>query len=225
MSRYKIVCGDFREHSCPSDAALVLVDPPYGIGKAYAGQTDKRPFEAWVNEILEWSNAPRTMIFGPHKTLRDWLPQVPAPYRIIWWHRTFTLPRRGLRSWTDAMTPILLYQNESAPWYGPTRADRTAHDCIDAHCSLADIPSLRKARGDKVYPKHPAITGTQITKKILPFVMAPDDLVVDPMCGVGPILAAAVRLRGRAWGCELNSEWAELAGRWCAYEEGRSNKK
>lgn len=222
--KWEVVCGDFRDFDCPEEATLVLVDPPYGIGKNYDGQPDKKPFHEWVLDILAWSRAPRTMIFGPHPTMWDWIPKTPQPQRILWWHRTFNLPRKHLRGWLDTMTPILVYESQEAQWYGPTITERWAHNCIDAHCSLADNFALRKARQDKIYPKHPSITGTQIIKKILPFIVQPGDLVVDPMCGAGSVLVAALRCGCDTWGCEINSEWAELSSRWCEYEMTRKEK-
>lgn len=208
--------GDFRETVCPPDVALVLVDPPYNLGKRYAGTPESYPYEDWVHDLLGWSTAPWTLVLGPHPTMYDWLAKVPRPTRIIYWHRTFTLPRKGLRAWTDSMTPILVYQQDDAPWYGEPRASRYQHDCIDAHNSLGDTSRLKRLGIH--WDKHPSVTGTQLPTKIIPFLVAPDSLVVDPMCGVGSILVAAQRLGRRTWGCEIEAGYAEAAREWLAGE-------
>ncbi len=215
-----IATADFRTLPCP-EATLVLVDPPYNIGKKYDGNTEDYPYERWVQDIVAWSTAPWTLILGPHPTMYDWLSKVPRPTRIIYWHRTFTLPRKGLRSWTDSMTPILVYARDDAPWHGETRASRYQHDCIDSHSSMADSGRLRRLLREGLrheWPKHPAITGTQIPKKIIPLITAPGDLVADPMCGVGSILVAAQRLGRQTWGCEIVPGYADAAEEWLEAE-------
>ncbi len=212
-----ILTADFRDTSCPEDAALVLVDPPYGIGKTYADVKETQPFAEWVNALVQWSEAPWTLIFGPHPTMSEWLHCIRPPKRIIYWHRTFCLPRRGLKSWTESLTPILVYQRDNAPWYGLTGSQRTQHDCIDAHSSMGDvgrIASLRRKGLIGEWPKHPAMTGTQIASKIIPLLTPEDGLVIDPMCGFGSILVAAQRLGRRIWGSEIEERYATAAQEW-----------
>jgi DNA modification methylase len=70
---------------------------------------------------------------------------------------------------------------------------------------MADLPRLKGA------PKHPGVTGTQITKKILPGVTVEGDLVVDPMAGLGSILAGARMLGRRTYGIEIVPAYAATA--------------
>jgi hypothetical protein len=214
-----IYTTDFRDKLCPEDAALVLVDPPFCIGKRYASGIEQGHYEDWVKDILMWSKAPWTLILGPHTTMYDWLPRIPRPTRIMYWHRTFVGPRGGLKTWTESLTPILVYQKDNAVWHGKTGNQRDQHDCIDSHSSMADSGRLKRLglRGD--WPKHPAITGTQFSSKVIPLVTALGDLVVDPMCGVGSILVAAQRLGRRTWGSEIEEGYAKAAREWLAAEK------
>jgi predicted RNA methylase len=202
--------GDFRDFVCPSDAALVLTDPPYGLGKTYDDVKETRAFHEWVCDIYEWNTAPRMMLFAPTPTIHEWMPAIPKPSRMLWWHRTFVQPSKGLSWWVASLTPILVYESENAPWHGPTKNDRTWHDVIDSHSSMADLPRLKRLEA----PKHPGVTGTQIVKKILPGVTVEGDLVVDAMAGLGSVLAASLMLDRRAYGIEIAPEYAATANRW-----------
>lgn len=209
VAAFVVESGDFRDFACPEDAALVLCDPPYALGKQYNGVTETRSYSEWVADIKEWNTAPRLMIFGPMPTLYDWLPLVPKPDRMLWWHRTFVQPCKGLSWWLPSMTPIIVYEDERASWYGPTTNSRDYHDVIDSHSAMADLPRLKKLDA----PKHPGVTGTQIVKKILPAVTQVGDLVVDPMAGLGTILLGALMLNRRAYGVEIVPEYAKVARR------------
>lgn len=214
----ELVPGDFRRTTCPKEAVLCLVDPPYGLGKVYANEKEQVPYPDWVAAILAWSTALRTMILGPAPTLWDWLPKVPRPTRIVWWHRTFLLPR-WQNWWAPSITPILVYEQEGAPWYGPRRQDRRYHDVLDATSGVGDGGRLRKVFGGAPEPKHPALTGTFIAAKIIDVTTQEGDLIVDPMCGYGSILVAAQRVGRRAWGCDIVPGYVEVARRWLEYEE------
>ncbi len=216
-----ILTADFRDTKCPKNAALVLVDPPYGIGKIYADAKESQPFAEWVNALVQWSEAPWTLIFGPHPTMAEWLRRIRPPSRIIYWHRTFVLPRHGLKGWTESLTPILVYRRDDALWYGKTGNQRDQHDSIDAHSSMGDVGRIHSLRRKDLigeWPKHPAMTGTQIASKIIPLVTPEDGLVVDPMCGFGSILVAAQRLGRQGWGCEIEEDYAKAAREWLCGE-------
>lgn len=209
--------GSFLSHECPEDAVLVLVDPPYGLGKRYATTDDKIPFEEWVKRLVTWNKAPWLLILGPHPTMYDWLAKVPKPERIIYWHRTFVLPRRGLKRWTESLTPILVYTKPEAVWYGKIGSHRDQHDSIDAHSMMGDVSRLKKL-GVVCKPHNPGATGTALPSKLIPFLTKPGDLVVDPMCGTGGILVAAQRLGRRVWGCEIAPTYRDAARAWLMAE-------
>ena len=220
---HEINLGDFREQSCPY-GTLMLVDPPYGISKKYATIDDEKPFYEWVKELLEWSNAKRNLIFAPHHTIYDWLPKIPRPDRILMWHRTFVIPNQRGMEWTYSLTPILQYKDDDAPWYGPKRNDREWHDCIDSHSSMGDIRRLIKLFGDNRI-KHPAMTGTAIARKLLQGTTKEDDLVIDPMCGLGSIPVACIRENRRIWACEISEKYWEFALDWVNIENNSSKQK
>lgn len=211
---YSIVQGDFRRLNCPSEAALVFTDPPFGIGKEYGGVKEIAPLSYWVQEVLKWSCAPRTVIMAHWSTMPIWMPLIPAPTRMLVWHRTFLKPQKGLRSFIGSVTPILVYEQD-APWYGPDYNDRDWHDCIDAIGSYGDVQRMRRF-GIKI--KHPAIVGTSFPGKVMRGYVQKGDLVVDPMCGAGSILVAALRKGCDVWGCDTVYSYCEFAKLWLMHE-------
>lgn len=210
-----IVTGDFRETECPAEATLLFTDPPYDLGRTYGDEKEETPYHVWVQDILAWTRAPWTLILGPMPTMREWLPLVPEPSHILWWHRTFLLPRR-VTFWAPSLTPVLVYRRQDAKWLGPNRQNRDIYDVIDAHSAMGDI--TRKRALGVPQPKHPALTGASFPSKVIPFLAAEDDLVVDPMAGCGSILIAAQRLNRRVWGCEIVSEYAAAGNAWLDIE-------
>ena len=209
--------GDFRNFRCPSEAIVLITDPPYGLNKKYEEFNDDVPFQDWVLQIYNWSVAPWTIIFAPYQTMRDWLPLIPIPHRVLMWHRTFVLPSQHPPDWTYSLTPIIVYKRENAKWYGAKRNDRDWHDCIDAHSGMGDIMRLKKLFPEG-YVWHPAVTGTSIISKILNGVSQEGDLIVDPMCGIGSILVASIRLNRKVFGIELVPKYQEFANRWLEKE-------
>ena len=215
-----ITLGDYLDFECPVDANVVMVDPPYGIGKKYDDKKETKSYATHVNDLVKWSTAPWTIIFGPWPTLHDWMPHVPKPDRILVWHRTWTQPR-GTTHWTHSITPILIYVNDYARWNGPSRSDRLWHDCIDAHSSMGDT-SRQRSFNLKCPIRHPGVTGTSISIKILKCIVSPGDHVVDPMCGLGSILVSAKRLGCKISGYEIVSEYKKYATKWLDAETDRT---
>lgn len=199
--------GDFAKTTCPTDATLVFCDPPYNLKKVYGGVFEaNKPFELYVIDLVQWSTAPWTIICAPLPTMREWLPRIPEPTRMLWWCKTFAQIRVN-GTWQHAVTPLLVYQKEGAPWHMPRGI---IPDYIVCGSSMTDIRVTKHIfRG-----VHPGVTGTPIATEVILPTTKPGDLVVDPMCGIGSILVAAQRLNRRTWGCEIVPEYAEAATRW-----------
>ncbi|MEY9936975.1 TRM11 family methyltransferase [Streptacidiphilus sp. MAP5-3] len=69
-------------------------------------------------------------------------------------------------------------------------------------------------RGGRYLPDstaHPAKMLPAIARHAIEAFTAPEDLILDPMCGIGTTLVEAARLGRHAVGIELERQWAELA--------------
>ena len=58
--------------------------------------------------------------------------------------------------------------------------------------------------------QHPAIFPLQLAKDHIQTWSNPDDLILDPMCGSGTSLRAAIDLSRRAVGMEINPDYWEI---------------
>lgn len=215
----------FQDQSPPDGATLVLVDPPYGLGKAYAGVTEQVPYADWVIALLSWwaqSDCPRIMLLAPTPNIHAWMRDVPEPDEMVWWHRTFLMSGRAVKFWAPSLTPILVYQVADAPWYGPRRRHHEWHDVIDCVNMMGDVTALRGAFPNGRTVKHPGASGTHIASRLIAPTTAAGDLVVDPMAGFGSILVAAQRLGRATRGIEIEASYAEVAETWLDYERKRA---
>lgn len=202
-----IAVGDFRTMAVPR-ADLVLVDPPYGLGKVYDGEREQETFETWVEAIREHTSAPWTLIFGPPIPTIDYARL--KPDRVIVWTKTFAQIRKSLGWWQYGLTPILVYREPGAPWYGGSQLPG-AWDYVAAPSAMTDVAKVRALLGDST---HPGVTGRAIAKRLIPQLTKPGDLVVDPMAGTGSLLVAARELGRETWGAEISPAYAEAADRW-----------
>jgi len=215
----EILCGDFRDFKCPENARLVIADPPLNIGKIYLNGLEKTPYEIWVKELIGWSCAPRTIIFGHHMNIYDWLPKIQKPSWILYWHKTFALSRRNSYGWFPSLVPILVYEKKNAPWYGiPQKGVKVPRDCILATSVMGDSARHRKVFPQRG-PKHPAVTGTAVMNQLITVTTQVGDLVVDPMCGIGSSLVACLRNHRNFWGIDIVPEYVEAAKIWIKYEK------
>lgn len=203
-----IIEGDFHHQDIP-ESHLVLCDPPYGIGKTYAGVKEVTPYTDWVNELEAKVSAPWRLYFAPPITsfrLDDLNRQ---PDRIIYWCKTFVQLRR-LNGWQYAVTPILVYKAPDAQWYGDPKKGHEHFDWLTAPSPLADLRATRRYYNGG----HPGVTGTAIARRIIRATTAPGDLVVDPMCGLGSIPVAAIKEGRRSYAIEVSQEYASVARQW-----------
>lgn len=212
MPEFAITNADFRQVTLPR-ADLLLCDPPYDLSKVYDGVEEKGSFASWVNALNSWTSAPWRLFFAPPMTAWSMADLDERPHRVIYWCKTFVQLRR-LRGWQYAVTPILVYRDTGAQWYGSDRAVED-FDWITAASGIADLKATRKWK-DVYSGGHPGVTGTPISRRLISVLTQPGDLVADPMCGLGSIPVAALQLGRDAFGVELSPTYSTVARNWCA---------
>lgn len=74
-------------------------------------------------------------------------------------------------------------------------------------------------RGQK---SHPTQKPVALMVEIIQDFTDPDDVILDPFCGSGTTLVAALRCGRRAIGIEMNEQWAELSRDRCRAEDASS---
>ena len=201
----KIVCGDYRdiwsEHIEDGIADVVLTDPQYGVkGNKKAGVSDLEEVRQRWNDLGDFSS----------KVLKD------GGYLFAYSGQEYSyIAETGLRQhlryyWTITVSfgsnqtqlfhkkvrnrckQILVFvkgKGRDHEWFfdflqGGGKGDKEAHEWAQPQSEAAYLVS-------------------KFTK--------PDDLVVDPMCGTGSVLRAAVGLRRKAIGFEIDPESFKIA--------------
>lgn len=181
----------------PSDVALVLTDPPYGVGErtdrrskgrshsavSYDFQPvygDDRPFDP--SHLFRFS---RLVLFGANH-FAQMLP--PSPSWIVWDKRAGGTPDDNAdceMAWTNIGGPARLYTHL---WRGMIKA------------------SERTERRT-----HPTQKPVALMARIIETYTNPGDLILDPYAGSGAVLVAAKQLGRRAIGCEIEVQYCKAA--------------
>lgn len=202
---YNADCQDVLPHIDPDEVDLLLTDPPYGIGyelrakvvkKGTGGSTwrpghppvlgDDEPFDP--TRLLQYG---RCVLFGANH-YAHLLP--PSPGWIAW---DKTDRGRGPRdtfadvefAWTNVSTQPTLW---SHLWKGLARASEPTG-----------------VRGSRTL--HPTQKPVALMRWIVDRWTEPDDFVLDPYMGSGPIAQACLDLGRRYIGVELVEDYCRVA--------------
>lgn len=74
-----------------------------------------------------------------------------------------------------------------------------------------EIPNVKSAHPEKT--EHPCQFPVELVERLVLSLTRPGDLVVDPYCGAGSALVAALKHGRRAAGCDLEPSYVEIARR------------
>lgn len=205
----RLFCGDcltLLDHiAATEDVSLLLTDPPYGVaertdraskgrgggGKAWPSRDfppvsgDDAPFDP--TPLLRFR---RVVLFGANH-YADRLP--PSPSWLVWDKLDGLSTTKRAIGFDDNADCELIWTNLGGParllphrWKGLLRA--------------SEVDKRRV---------HPTQKPVALMAQIIDLYTQPGDLVLDPYCGSGPVLAAAKLTGRRAIGVELRAEYCE----------------
>jgi len=187
---HNVDCLEFMK-TIPDDYFdLVLTDPPYGIGDKFKGGKNSKMSN--FNEIVDkgWDNAPSKQVFN--EIIRI------SKNQIIWGGNYFDLPpTRGFIIWDKKISEDFTLAMAEYAW--------TSFD------ALAKIYRLSTEKGNRLHP-------TQKPQKVIEYCLNYSDVekhhkVFDPFMGSGTT-ALACKSLGLDWcGCELESDYVEIANK------------
>jgi site-specific DNA-methyltransferase (adenine-specific) len=187
----------------PASVALVLADPPYGIGLDTRNEARGRNSVSGRRRKIARSidHAP---VHG------DDAPFDPAPLlrfrRLVLWganHYASRLPDSG--SWLvwDRQSGDSDTTDAELAWSNLGGAVRTYRHTWNGVCRASEV-------GSHLHP-------TQKPVALMAWIIArwtkPGDLILDPYMGSGPVLRAAKDLGRRAIGIEIEQRYCEIAAR------------
>jgi site-specific DNA-methyltransferase (adenine-specific) len=219
---------------------LVIADPPYGLGKDYGNDSDRRYGEdylafsrRWIDAVvpklkhtgslyvfLTWQHAPE--VFSHVKTRLQMINE------IIWDRR---VPSMGgsTRKYSSVHDNIGLFA-ASRDYYFDLDSVRIPYDAqtkkarsrsifvgkkwLEVGYNPKDVWSVaRLHRQDAEREDHPTQKPSAIVERMLLASSPPGGLVLDPFMGSGTAVEAAARHGRRAIGFELNPGYYAIARR------------
>lgn len=191
-----IYCGDCRDvlpTIDPATVALVLTDPPYGIGLKYGGVGRTTIVNAPVlgdHEEFDPSPLlvfPRLILFGAN----HYADRLPASSGWLIWDKVtrndvVSVLSDAEMAWTNVEPKVRVFRHM---WNGAFRESE---------------------RGFSVHPTQKPVA---LFRWILERWSKPGDLILDPYMGSGPVARACLDLGRRYIGIELEERYCESAVR------------
>lgn len=188
---YHADCRDVLPHIEPDDVDLLLTDPPYGIGYEPVKESwdpiegDDEPLDP--SHLTPFGDA---VIFGANY-FADRLP--PGGWIVWskaqdnrWLHASSNYRSTGEVAWTNLTDKVLVY-----------------------NCFWAGSPLYRKS--ERGLSLHPTQKPAELMRWIVDRWTEPNDLVLDPYMGSGPVAQACLDLGRRYVGIELVEDYCAVA--------------
>lgn len=219
---------------------LILADPPYGLGKDYGNDSDKREARVYLEWMESWLDAaiPKLKPNGSLFIFLTWrfspeifvmLKQRMTMMNEIIWDRRVPSMGGSTRSFTSVHDTIGFFVKSKGyyfdldsvriPYDAETKKARSRSIFVGAKwleigCNPKDLWSV--SRLHKIHPErtdHPTQKPLEIIERMVKVSCPPGGIVLDPFMGSGTTAVAASRLGRNFVGFELNPEYCEIIER------------
>jgi site-specific DNA-methyltransferase (adenine-specific) len=202
---YNADCLDVLPTVNMAKVALIIADPPYGIGVQTNYKARKRTAAARCQDFGEGIIGDRAP-FNPAPLLALGRPLVlfganhyahllpPSPSWFVWDKLNGLTSKRPL-GFNDSADIELAWSNLG----GPAR--------ILSHRWMGMVKEGSEARERRVHPTQKPI---ELMAQIIECFTQPGDLVLDPYMGSGPVIRAAKELGRRSIGIELDERYCKV---------------
>jgi len=223
--QYSIVNDDCRNrlgklHDNSID--LILTDPPYNIAKYSTGNIALPGREALNNDIASWDTVdidPRDFIdefkrilkpdgnifiFTSYNLIGKWhevFDKEFDTFQFFIWHKTNPAPKIFKNGFLNSCEMIICMWNKGHKWNFTNQNEM--------HNFFESPICMRPERLSN--PKHPAQKPVKLLKHIIKIASNPGDLVFDPFMGVGSTGVAALELKRKFIGCEIEKEYFDAS--------------
>lgn len=220
-----LLCGDSREliKRVPDNFVdFILTDPPYNIGKHSTGNIplpgrtpmnndvaawdwiDFHP-EEWVDEFLRVLKPTGNLfVFTSYNQLGRWYDCLDSRFdtsQFMIWHKTNPAPKVFKAGFLNSCEMIFCCWNKGHVWNFISQQEM--HNFIESPICM---------RPERLSdPKHPAQKPTSVLKKLITIASNEGGVVFDPFMGVGSTGVAALGLRRRFIGFEINEVYFNAA--------------
>ena len=222
-----------------SCAQLVIADPPYNVGPLFGSKKEWIHDDGWLTWCQSWLRECKRvlrsdgnlLVYGIHHYLcyiHVFLYEIDMKYRrqIIWnYENGFTTYKRSLATHYE---PLLWFSKTDNYYFKEIREPYKSNERLKYPVKKNDkvwsphpdgriagdvwrFPTLagRSFRDEKV--DHPTQKPLSLTDRLINHFMEPEAIVVVPFAGSGTECVSAVANGRNFWGCEIKSEYVELA--------------
>ena len=222
---FQLIMGDaldlIREVK-PASIDLILTDPPYNLSPYSTGNI-KAPWRKEINNDLaewdklafnpaDWEGEFRRILkptgnifaFTSYNMLGKWheaFDPVFDTFQFVVWHKTNPVPKIRRAGFLNSCELIVALWNKGHTWNFTNQKDM--HNFIEAPICMG----LERLKN----PLHPTQKPVKVLKQLIEWGSNPGDLVFDPFMGVGSTGAAALALRRRFLGFEINPDYFQAA--------------
>lgn len=208
--KWCVVHGDCLDvlRLLPDKCCVVATDFPYQVGKQIAN--DDLPWEEylpWLDARIAECRRVAKRVFSTFATTRviQFIRETTQPPDyLLHWHKPFLLHDRSLNG-----SPFIAHGEQILYW-GPRSAKEAGKRGYDSFAINALWPRERKILGTE----HPTPKPEALYQAALEFWADHGDvkdLIVDPLCGGGTTLVAAVRLGLPCVGIDIDERWVNEA--------------
>lgn len=222
-----VINGDSKDYikRIPDNSIdFILTDPPYNIGKHSTGNiplpgrtpmnndvatwdwVDFNP-EEWADEFIRILKPTGNLfIFTSYNQLGRWYKCLDHKFdtsNFMIWHKTNPAPKIFKAGFLNSCEMIFTCWNKKHTWNFISQAEM--HNFIESPICM------RPERLSN--PKHPAQKPVSILKKMITIASNEGDIIFDPFMGVGSVGVAALELKRKYIGIEINKEYCDAARR------------
>lgn len=222
-----VLCADSKEiiRRIPDHAIdFILTDPPYNIGSHSTGNiplpgrsamnndvaawdwVDFNP-EEWADELIRILKPDGNLfIFTSYNQIGQWHACLDHRFdttNFMVWHKTNPAPKIFKAGFLNSCELIFTCWNKRHTWNFSTQAEM--HNFIESPICMKPE---RLAN-----PKHPAQKPVSILKKMLQIASNEGDIVFDPFMGVGSVGVAAIDMKRRYIGVDIDPQYVDAAKR------------
>ena len=225
--RYKIVNDDAKKYikrMSASSVDLILTDPPYNLSPYSTGNMKFSWRKEINNDLAEWDKEsfnpsewvqefkrilkPTGNIFAfcSYNLVGKWHEAFDPEFdtfQFMVWHKTNPVPKFRKAGFLNSCELIVCMWDKGHTWnFGK---QNEMHNFIESSICMGE----ERVKN----PNHPTQKPLRVLKHIVKIASKPDDLVFDPFMGVGSTGVAALELKRRFLGVEIDRQYFKAANR------------
>ena len=222
---YTVVNGDCLDYlgQIPDNSIdLILTDPPYNIAQYSTGNINLPGRSVLNNDLAEWDLIPidpfdllpdfkriikpdgNIFVFTSYNLIGKWHEAFDREFdtfQLFIWHKTNPAPKIFKNGFLNSCEMIACMWNKGHKWNFSNQRDM--------HNFFESPICMKPERLSE--PKHPSQKPVRLLEHIVSIASNENDIVFDPVMGVGSTGVAALRNKRRFIGIEIEKNYFDAA--------------